>query len=369
MNMINKTIPLLIFLSLLITSSCGFSLEFSLFADMTMTDSSQDETNNQFVLGEVDFFATEELGDNSRAFIEYVFEQTDEGLVTDLERLWISREVGDNLIVAAGRFHTPLGRWNRTYHHGAFMQETISRPFFLDFEDGAAGVLPVHIVGLMALARQPYHWGELTYEAFVANGPSINTDEFGFTASADGKPEIDINTGGDVNNDKAYGLRVAAEQHDYLSAGFFFFQSTIAESGAGVNSSVELGGDLLEQLITGLDLRLEIGEFDLLAEAYHFDNDSKVGDSKSHNAGAYFAQFGWAPTTKLKIIVRHETLDVKKDDSYFQLLGAGDEKRNLLALRYELSVSNTLKFEFNHRAPENRASENVVSLQWAFIVP
>ena len=345
------------------------AVEFALFGDVVLTDSSAEQANSQFVLGGLDFYATTEIDDKSRVFIEYVFENTDDGLVTDLERLWISREVRDDLTLAAGRFHTPLGHWNRTYHHGSFMQDTISRPFFLDFEDGAAGVLPVHIVGLMAWGTRYYSWGNVSYEAFVANGSSIDTDEFGFTASIEEKPEIEINAGGDVNSNKALGLRVTAALEEHFAASVFVYDGAIAESGEGINSGAAQGDDLLDQVIMGIDLRAEKNNFDLLAEFYRYENDAHVADNKLHTGIAYYVQLGWQPLKDLKVLIRHENLDVSTNDSYFQLLGAEDEQRDLLALRYDLSDTNSLKFEISRRSPRVGPSEKTFSLQWSFIIP
>ena len=45
------------------------------------------------------------------------------------DRLWFK--------VAAGRFHTALGYWNETYHHGTYLHTSITRPVAVRFEDYA----------------------------------------------------------------------------------------------------------------------------------------------------------------------------------------------------------------------------------------
>ena len=61
--------------------------EFGLFGDVTFNDSDASGENSSFALGGLDFYATHAISDTSRGFIEFVFENTDEGIVTDLERL------------------------------------------------------------------------------------------------------------------------------------------------------------------------------------------------------------------------------------------------------------------------------------------
>lgn len=114
----------------MITYQLAYAVNFGLFSDVRLSSSSLEGENTGFALGDLDFYATEEISDNTRGFIELVFENTSSGIVTDLERLWIMRTFTDEFKLSAGRFHSPLGRWNRTYHHGSLVQATITRPFF-----------------------------------------------------------------------------------------------------------------------------------------------------------------------------------------------------------------------------------------------
>ncbi|NOY63386.1 MAG: hypothetical protein GXP10_09615 [Gammaproteobacteria bacterium] len=80
------------------------SAEFGVFADTTFSDSGVDGDNSGFALGALDFYGTAKIDDNTRVFVEYVFENSDDGLVTDLERLWVTRTVSDELAVGVGVF-------------------------------------------------------------------------------------------------------------------------------------------------------------------------------------------------------------------------------------------------------------------------
>ncbi|MDQ7048016.1 MAG: hypothetical protein Q9M92_00140 [Enterobacterales bacterium] len=204
MKMIKQTIPSLTLALSFALSAPAQAVDFTLFGSAGYSGSSEAGTNDGFALGPLDFYATTQLDDKTRGFVEYVFENGGDGLVTDLERVWVARELNDSMTLGIGRFHSPLGSWNRTYHHGAYMQNTISRPFFLDFEDGAAGVLPVHVVGLMSWGEIPVSWGSISYEAFISNGPSIDSDG-GLSVTPDNKPEIGIGDAGDSNSNKAIG--------------------------------------------------------------------------------------------------------------------------------------------------------------------
>lgn len=348
------------------------AIDFSLFGDSALSGGGD---NTSFAVGAVDFFATHAIDEKSRAFIEYVFEAGDHGLVTDLERIWVSRDLTENITVSAGRFHTPLGYWNRTYHHGAFMQETISRPFFLDFEDGAAGVLPVHTVGIMSWGEFDLGNGTLGYEAAIANGSNINSDELGFSANESEKPEIEINDSADTNSNKSVSLRLRYSSSAPWSGSVFVNIQDVAESGEGTLSTISNGAKLVGQTILGFDLQAQMGAFDIMTEYYRFDHDSDISagatpsDSSDTSGSAYFVQLGWRANEELKVIARRENLSFDEEDVWFGLLGAGEGSHNVLAFRYELSASNALKLEVNRSSPDEGDDETVSTLQWTFMIP
>ena len=270
--------------------------------------------------------------------------------------------------MAAGRFHSPLGSWNRTYHHGAMLQDTVSRPFFLDFEDGAAGVLPVHVVGLMATGDFTMNSGIVSYELAVANGPSLDSSS-GLSPAASGKPEIDINNISDPNSDKSIALRVIYKPDLMdVQTGFFVMSNTIAESADG-SGLVALGEDLIDQTIIGFDVTYEYEEFDALVEYYSFDNKNEVGASGSNTAAAYFVQLGYWLTESTKAVYRYEDLSFDDADSYFRLLGAREATHNVIALRYDVDESNSLKFEINSADVAGSKNTTSYQFQWAFLIP
>lgn len=66
----------------------------------------------------------------------------------ELERFQLGWQGGEKSTGWLGRFHRPSRHWNTIYHHGQFLQTTISRPFLEQFEDHG-GVVPTHSTGLL----------------------------------------------------------------------------------------------------------------------------------------------------------------------------------------------------------------------------
>lgn len=339
------------------------ALEFGVFSDIKYSQSDAPGRNGAFQLGALDFYATASINDKTRIFIEYVFEDPGNGLVTDLERLWITRTFSNELSLGLGRFHTPLGTWNRTYHHGAILQDTVSRPFFLDFEDGEAAILPTHIVGALASGTFTLANGELGYETYLANGPSLNT-----TANQD--PEIEINVASDPNSAKTLGLRLTYAFDELpLQLGLMYMSNAIAESAVNGTQGISFGETLIDQNITGFDIKADTEQFDFLMEYYSLANDARVGNIEKHTLTAYYTQFGYKLNETNKIIYRYASLDGDTNDDFLTILGVNNANHQLIAYRLDLDESNSLKLELNQNNPEAGNSDTTITLQWAFIVP
>jgi len=348
----------------------AYAVNFGLFGDVTYKNSDKAGTNDAFALGVLDFYATHEISDTTRGFVEYVFESTSTGLITDLERIWISHTFNDRFVLAAGRFHTPLGRWNRTYHHGAVLQDTISRPFFLEFEDGATGILPVHIVGLMANGTFTLKGGDINYEFGIGNGPSLNTSTAGFSATLANKPNIDINNTSDSNGNKAMILRTIYKPDDIpLQTAIFVMNSTVAESNGTGSAVTAKGSAIIDQTIYGFDLSYDNDSFDVLTEYYSIENTNKVGIAGTYTGTAYYVQLGYWVTETLKAVVRYEDLSFDSNDSYFRVLATAEASHNVFVLRYDVDDTNSLKFEVNTTNLKIGTDSTTYTVQWAFLIP
>ena len=66
------------------------------------------------------------------------------GFNAEVERAIIRFDHSDHLKVSFGRYHTPINWWNTAFHHGAWLQTTISRPEMTQF---GGRFIPVHFLG------------------------------------------------------------------------------------------------------------------------------------------------------------------------------------------------------------------------------
>ncbi len=321
----------ILLLLMLLASLPAQAFEFQGFGDLTAGDSEEPGQAPGFTLGQIDLWATHTLDEErrTRAFLEVVIESVDGEVIVDLERLWIEYALTPRLKVRGGRFHSAIGYWNRVYHHGSYVQTTIDRPLFMDFEDGEHAIFPTHLVGMMGLASQRTALGRVDLEVQVGNGTFYNGSE------------MDPGTGGDIDRDKA------------VMARLFFRPRAVHGLGLGLNFSrnafkqVTASGavaPLVTQRLWVFDLSYMDGGWEVLGEYFLVGNEDPAGTTR--NSSAWYVQVGRRLSENLIPYLRHEDLtDVDHTDPYFVTLDTHEYTRSLVGLRYELSETSAVKVE------------------------
>jgi len=198
----------------------------------------------------------------------------DDDSFLSLERIYVDYVATDSVTLRAGKYLTPIGRWNQI--HADPLVWTTSRPMVTDqvFPSTATGVMVLGTVPLLAIG--------LDYQVFVEAGsdrrPTPNEDPFsearGLHLNAPLTPELQI------------GLSLASfEQEDMpndhkqlVGLDFLWTQRRWELSGEGVYRSSSLGADNAEyggyvQLVAPLTERLYAVT---RAELFRFAGDSSA---------------------------------------------------------------------------------------------
>ncbi|MCG2583679.1 porin [Massilia sp. TS11] len=308
-----------------------------------------DGRKSGFTLGSFDLYLTPELGGRVKSLIELNFEHAEDGsLGTDLERLQFGYTFDNEMTLWLGRFHTPYGYWNTAFHHGAQIQNAISRPRFLNFEDNG-GILPAHSVGLWASGQVRSGDGKLAYDAYLANGSSVKDGELRFNSVRDD------NSNKLLGATLKYSFGGAAEG---LSLGVHGFQQQVPLNGtAQVSRERMLGGFAL----------FDNDDWEVLSEYYHFNNANPGG--AAHSSWAGYAQAGRSLDPAVLAFVRWEKASLNGRDALFSALDAGRSyTRSAFGLRYTINPKTVLKFELNRTddAREGRYNEAAVQAALRF---
>ena len=80
--------------------------------------------------------------DRFRFLAEYIWSDSE----AEMERLQAAWVIDDQTTLWFGRFHTISNYWTTEYHHGQYMQTSISRPGLEEWED-ESGPMPSHVTG------------------------------------------------------------------------------------------------------------------------------------------------------------------------------------------------------------------------------
>ncbi len=323
-----------------------------------------------FTLGGFNLYAFQEIADGTSAFAEFIIGDYTEAI--EMERLWIRRVFSPSFEFKAGLIESPLGYWNRTYHQGGqLLQDTISRPFFLNYEDQDGAIFPMVTVGFEMGGTARVRGGELDYVMIFGNGVSLDTGASSHDAGAlhgAGSSEIGINLLGDPGDEKLFILRTAYRFSGIpLQIGLFGMNNPVVESGEGAGVKGTFGEELISQTVVGADVHFSRNGFEAIAEYYHIDNDDVIGKADVDPASGYYIQLGYRLTERLKPIYRYVNLDFDEADPYFQYLGVQQQYHHIVGLRYDLDESNALKFEV-HQMNFNNKTEYHSTLQWAFLM-
>jgi len=130
------------------------------------------------VFGELTFSARTDAGTGSPAAT---------GFNAEVERLILRYDANDYFKISFGRYHTPINYWNTAFHHGQWLQTTISRPEMTQF---GGSFIPVHFIGTLVEGMMPAGGLNLNYNFGLGNGR-------GQVISRGGDA-------GDINNNRAW---------------------------------------------------------------------------------------------------------------------------------------------------------------------
>jgi len=286
-----------------------------------------------FNIGTLELYLTPQFDSRVKSLFELAFEFDQEGHAElELERLQLGYALNDAVTVWAGRFHTPFGLWNTSFHHGANLQTSIYRPRFIDFED-KGGIIPAHSVGLWLTGKTALGPGKVTYDGYLTNGPRVR------------ERTLDFNAFTDDNHGKMLGFNLGYQPNGALNGltlGLHGFGSSVD---AYSTSSAVMSRTRLRA--AGAYLGYDASDWEVIAEYYRFANVDDATDTRRLSS-AWFAQIG-KTFGSLTPFVRYEQTALDPNDNYFLSQRTGRSyKRAVLGARYAIDARSSFKFELSN---------------------
>jgi len=129
------------------------SLQIRGFGDVDFQATDQKESSSGFSMGQLDLHFVSPLSRKVSYFGEVTFTAQPNTYELNVERSFVRFDYNDYFKISFGKFQTPIGYWNTAFHHGAWLQTTISRPQMIKF---GGTFTPVHIVGAQAEGKHPF---------------------------------------------------------------------------------------------------------------------------------------------------------------------------------------------------------------------
>jgi len=311
------------------TASQYPSLRISGFGDVSFNRTTSATEAKNFTLGQLALHMISQLSPRVTFFGEISFSpRTDAGTGSpaatgfnvEVERMILRFDRSDQLKVSFGRYHTPINYWNTAFHHGQWLQTSITRPEMIRF---GSQFLPVHFLGGLVEGTVPAGGWDLSYKGGVGNGRSTVISRAGDAGDANDRLAWLANMS--FKPDRVYGLEFGASVY-----------------GDGVE---RVGRTFEEQIVAGHFLwHKETPEIIAeVASVRHRDPETSLVTRNT----AYYVQVAWrlpGEAAGWKPYVRFEHIDIDEADLVFDAVPRLD--MGTLGTRYDLSSFAAIKGEY-----------------------
>ncbi|MBI5194251.1 MAG: hypothetical protein HZA08_12545 [Nitrospirae bacterium] len=322
----------------------GDAFELNGFTDVSFTKSEKggpaELRNGNFAFGTLDLYLAQTLED-TEVLVELIVEDGD---ILDLERVSVGYTFSDEFRIRAGRFHTPLGFWNTSYHHGVQLQPTIKRPEILKFED-EGGMIPAHMIGAYFSGRAGSFAGPIEYGVLIGNGPRITDYE------NRGKNSLVPNNTEDNNIGKAIAFHAAIspEAIEGLKVGFSGHISRVQTDSKALDANKDGTVDNpvdVDQTILAAAVKYTLGNIDLSGEYFSIKNKNHGGMTDTNNA--YYGLATYSINDRFIPYLMYDKVLVDHDNPYSKSLGTQDTVNLTAGVRYNINYRSSIKGELRN---------------------
>jgi hypothetical protein len=298
-----------------------------------------------FVIGQAVAHLSAYLGNQFSVFGEVSLRGTDSEYVIEVERLIVKYDFSDHFKFSAGRYHTPIGYWNSSFHHGAWLQTTVSRPEIVKF---GSKVVPIHFVGALMEGNIPSKNMGLSYLAGFGNGRHANITRAG--------------DAGDINGEQAWMVQLNSTPDKFfgLHMGVGFYTDLVSPADRE---------DIREKTASAhVAWAKESPEviFEYLQSKHNLEANSSIsGDTRG-----WYLQLAYRLKGKNRNWKPYARVESTKVDETDPLLG--DQNLNyeagILGVRWDFNPYAALKGEFRNEEFENGGRENNFRVQVSFVL-
>ncbi len=282
----------------------------------------------------------------------------------EFERLQAGYRVGDDTFVWGGRFHAPAKIWTSEYHHGQYLQTSITRPALEEWEDDG-GSNPSHITGLLLESEH-----QRDDESAIGVAASVGLAPV-FEDRLLGSYEFLEETS---DHGLSLNLRVSYRP-EYLSSTQFGILAAwneinvLPESDAAPDRP-----ESIDQATLGIFADWYRDNLRVLASIVYFDNTlESVAEDRDDSYLLGYAQFEYAASSALTVFGRVEGGIDQDDSAYLQLFESSITERYMLGVRWDVAEYHALTAEIADTtygaSVSGSRSFGEFRLQWSAVFP
>jgi hypothetical protein len=326
------------------------SLQIRGFGDVDFASTDQKGTNSGFYLGQLDLHFASALSPKISYFSELTLNAHPNDYTIEVERSIIRYDYDDYFKISFGRFHTPIGYWNTAFHHGAWLETTIDRPFIVKV---GGTFTPLHLVGALAEGHIPSGGLGLQYNVGIGNG----------RGELIGRP----GDAGDVNNNRAWVAKIFARPAKAygLEVGGSVYRDKISLPTNTTSTDYR-------EWITSAYLVWTKGAPEFLTEYDHV-NHTNILTSQNANSDAFYAQAAYRLPWFERSVKPYYRFEYTHMPLSEQVFAYQPQQESIVGVRYDISSFAAFKLEYrflNSQPPRPghpaEPAVNGVFLQTAF---
>lgn len=265
------------------------------------------------------------------------------GFNPEVERAIIRFDQSDYFKASFGRYHTPINYWNTAFHHGEWLQTTISRPEMTQF---GGSFIPVHFVGTLVEGVAPAQGLNLNYNVGLGNGRGSVISRAGDFS--------------DINNNRAWLVNMFVRpDHLYaLQLGGSVYRDKINPLTGPVSREWIQSGHIVWHKETP----------ELIAEFANITHQPVNGASTGNsNSQAFYVQTAYRLPWGQKLwkpYYRFEYMHIPRSDVIFRAVPSFSA--STLGMRYDISTFAAIKLEYRHYDRRNLPGINGAFSQVSF---
>lgn len=332
----------------LILAQAACAEELLLFPNITgaLRSASSEGYKKQQLEPAVDFFYSLSNGP-VQVLAEFLLSREE----NELERIQLGLTSAQGYTVWLGRFHTPVSYWNTAYHHGAYLQPSISRPGIAEYEDHQ-GIMPMHVMGALMNGGIEIHGHRLNYEFAAGQGPILKETLEPFNLlSPHGGGKLSV----------ASKLSIQADENSANEQGIFLGYTDIPIMQGSPNT--------IRQTVAGLFINREVAQWRLLSEVTFLRTRYEVSldQPKAIFANAY-AHVEYKLNSHWTSYGRLEGSS-RSDDAYLNMFPGFIKSRALFGARWTPIHNQAVKLELSHNRRQDGQAFNALGAQWSMVFP